>query len=143
MHHETIQKFGYPESLIKELEHWVILLRPKQVTVGSLVLACKDKNARSIGQLSPSASKEFYIACQEIENILGRSLSPDKINYLALMMVDPHVHFHVIPRYENSRELNGKNFKDTSWPKPPNLQNLINLNSEDMQVLQDKLKNHS
>ena len=33
-----------------------------------------------------------------------------KINYLALMMVDPHVHFHVIPRYSGSRELEGATF---------------------------------
>ena len=34
----TIVKFGYPASLVHELEHWVILLRPAQVTLGSLVL---------------------------------------------------------------------------------------------------------
>ena len=35
----TMQKFGYPDTLIAEYDHWVVLLRPSQVTLGSLVLA--------------------------------------------------------------------------------------------------------
>ncbi len=31
---QTILKFGYPQGLIQEYEHWVILLRPQQVTLG-------------------------------------------------------------------------------------------------------------
>ena len=43
---ETARKFGHPESLIHELDHWLVLLRPAQVTLGSLVLVCKDEAAR-------------------------------------------------------------------------------------------------
>ena len=39
----TMQKFGYPDSLIREYDHWVVLLRPQQVTLGALVLVCKDE----------------------------------------------------------------------------------------------------
>ena len=38
----TIEKFGYPATLVREFEHWVVLLRPAQVTLGSLVLAAKS-----------------------------------------------------------------------------------------------------
>ena len=38
----TIEKFGYPATLLKELDHWLVLLRPAQVTLGSLVLAAKS-----------------------------------------------------------------------------------------------------
>ena len=38
----TIEKFGYPTTLIREYEHWLVLLRPEQVTLGSLVLAAKS-----------------------------------------------------------------------------------------------------
>jgi len=36
-----------------------------------------------------------------------------------LMMVDPDVHFHVLPRYENPREFGGRTHNDRFWPKPP------------------------
>jgi len=30
---DTIRKFGYPDTLIHEYDHWVVLLRPQQVTL--------------------------------------------------------------------------------------------------------------
>ncbi len=38
-----------------------------------------------------------------------------------LMMVDPHVHFHVIPRYDGDRAWDGVEFADAGWPGPPDL----------------------
>ena len=46
----------------------------------------------------------------DIERALRATFDHQKINYLALMMVDPHVHFHVIPRYSGSREFEGSTF---------------------------------
>ena len=34
----VMKSFNYPHTLIKEYDNWVVLLRPMQVTVGSLVL---------------------------------------------------------------------------------------------------------
>ena len=39
---KTILKFQYPKSCIKEYEFWVVMIRPKQVTLGSLIIAYKD-----------------------------------------------------------------------------------------------------
>ncbi|MBW2294005.1 MAG: HIT family protein, partial [Deltaproteobacteria bacterium] len=38
----TAEKFGYPDSAVKSFEHWHVLVRPAQPTVGSLVLVCSD-----------------------------------------------------------------------------------------------------
>jgi glycerol-3-phosphate cytidylyltransferase len=46
-----------------------------------------------------------------------------------LMMVDPEVHFHIIPRYESAIEFCEKIFTDTDWPRPPNLSNYTKLSS--------------
>ena len=43
---QTIEKFGYPGTLIREYDHWVVLLRPAQATLGALILACKDEASR-------------------------------------------------------------------------------------------------
>ena len=43
----------------------------------------------------------------------------DKINYLLLMMVDRHLHFHVIPRYAETRSFAGVEWPDPAWPKGP------------------------
>ena len=43
------------------------------------------------------------------------------------MMVDPAVHFHVIPRYDSPVTFCEKQFEDTSWPSPPNLKSVLPL----------------
>ena len=47
-----------------------------------------------------------------------------------LMMVDPNVHFHVIPRYAEPRSWNEIAFADAGWPGPPRLDRSIELDPE-------------
>jgi diadenosine tetraphosphate (Ap4A) HIT family hydrolase len=126
---QTIEKFGYPASLVKEFEHWVVLLRPSQVTLGSLVLAAKG-NATAYGDLPSEAFNEQAEAVAAIERALRAFTQYERINYLMLMMVDPNVHFHVIPRYSETRGWNGLEFPDAGWPGPPALGNNVALSSE-------------
>ena len=117
---QTIEKFGYPATLIREYEHWVVLLRPAQATLGSLILACKD-DARQFSAISPAAFGELGRAVGDIETALGALFDYRKLNYLMLMMVDPDVHFHVLPRFEADQEYDGVTFTDPGWPGPPNV----------------------
>ena len=122
----TIEKFGYPGTLIKEYDHWVVLLRPGQVTAGSLVLAAKS-DATAYGDLTPDAFAEQGRAVAEIEAMLSAAIKYERINYLMLMMVDPNVHFHVIPRYDGDRSLAGMSIADSGWPGPPDLKSAVSL----------------
>lgn len=117
---KTIVKFGYPDTLIKEYSNWVLLLRKEQVTLGSLVLICKDK-ATQLSDISKESFEEFPIIIKEIEVHLSKLFSYDKINYLMLMMVDPDVHYHIIPRYSSNKDINGTIFKDYGWPGIPDI----------------------
>jgi diadenosine tetraphosphate (Ap4A) HIT family hydrolase len=116
----TFLKFGYPETLLWESPHWAILLRPEQVTLGSLVLIAKG-NAESFAALPADAYANLGAATRVLERGLKDFRPFDKINYLMLMMVDPHVHFHVFPRYAETQHLLGETFRDLGWPGPPDL----------------------
>lgn len=116
----TIAKFGWPATLIAEFDHWVALLRPTQPTLGSLVLAAKS-DATAFGDLPAEAHAELKTVTATIEAALTRAVGYAKINYLMLMMVDPHVHFHVIPRYEGTRSGGGLTVADAGWPGQPDL----------------------
>jgi len=118
--HATLKKFGYPESLVLETEHWCVLLRPQQVTLASLVL-CAKSGVSTLGQLGTDGFAELGLLTARIERALGLFRPYDKINYLALMMVDPHVHFHVLPRYGQAQEYGGVSFADSGWPGVPDL----------------------
>ncbi len=126
MQNATLSKFGYPESLIKTYRYWHVLLRPGQVTIGSLVLICKE-DVFKYSDISEEASREQKQVIFDIERILKKRFNFSKINYLMLMMVDPAVHFHVIPRYEFPVSFCEKQFEDKSWPTPPVLSNVLEL----------------
>ena len=115
-----LQKFAYPENLIKSYTYWHLLLRPGQPTLGSLVLICKE-NVHNYAAVSTEAMAEQKLIIGEIENVLKNRFDYSKINYLMLMMVDPAVHFHIIPRYENPVEFCGREYPDQTWPAAPDL----------------------
>lgn len=135
----TILKFGYPATLLREYDHWVVLLRPAQPTLGSLVLAAKGE-AKAFGALSPAAHAELATITREIEHVLKAVVRYDRINYLMLMMVDPHVHFHVIPRYEEKRTVAGLTIEDKGWPKPPALGEAHTLTADEINALKTCLE---
>jgi len=120
MPHETLLKFGYPDTLLREGHHWALLLRPAQPTLGSLVL-CATSETRSYGELPAEAFAEQREFVAVAERLLREFVGYERINYLMLMMVDPHVHFHVIPRYEGVRSFAGAEFPDSGWPALPAL----------------------
>ena len=136
-----LKKFRYPELLVKEYDNWVILCRFDHVTLGSLVLFCKD-DVDAFSKISKESFAEFPKVITEIEQKTKELFQNDKINYLMLMMVDPVVHFHVLPRYACDREFEGFIFKDFSWPKKPDTDLLNKIDEEILAKITLKLRNH-
>lgn len=120
MTNATLQKFGYPDTVIEDGPLWTVMLRPAQVTLGSLVLVCKEP-VQAFSGLSQQAFSELREVIGRIERSLQRAFAYDRINHLMLMMVDPDVHFHIIPRYAHERHFAEAVFRDPHWPGQPNL----------------------
>jgi diadenosine tetraphosphate (Ap4A) HIT family hydrolase len=121
MANATELKFGDPATRIAQTERWTVLLRPRQPTLGSLVLVCREP-VRAFSELSAEAFAELQGAVRGAERMLRAYVQYERINYLMLMMVDPDVHFHVIPRYSGARSYRGTDYPDTGWPGPPVLE---------------------
>lgn len=122
----TLSKFGYPKSLIKSYEHWNLLLRPGQITIGSMVLVCKEP-VHKYSAISLEAMSEQKLIVSEVERVLKQRFDYSKMNYQMLMMVDPDVHFHVIPRYESPLEFCEVTYADVFWPKPVDMLHTLDL----------------
>jgi len=138
---ETIRKFGYPDTLIREYAHWVVLLRPQQVTLGALVLASKEP-ARRFHEVSAQGFAELKTVITDVEQSLERLVSYRKLNYLMLMMVDPDVHYHVIPRYETPAVFEDVSFPDHGWPGPPALGQFTATDPATNAAITARLKTH-
>ncbi len=139
MANTTQLKFGYPHTLIKEYDHWCVLLRPLQPTLGSLVLVCRQDET-AFSQISQTAFSELKMVTMAIETGLADFRSFEKINYIMLMMVDPNVHFHVLPRYGSLQTFNGCEFPDEGWPAAPDLNANIDLDNGLMTPLLSEIK---
>ncbi len=126
---QTMEKFGYPDTLVQDLNHWSVLLRVQQATLGSLVLVCKQ-DVEAFSEISREAFAELGVAARQIETSLQAFRPYEKINYLMLMMVDPNVHFHVIPRYSAPQDFAGVEFADPGWPAVPQLSSAVSADGD-------------
>lgn len=126
-------------GVIKEYEHWVVLFREKQVTIGSVIIMTKDTDKQSLGSLSAAAWSEFGVVTHDVESMLASAFGAEKFNYLALMMYDPEVHFHVVPRYSKPVEFAGMTFTDPDWPEATK-RVALPLDSDALKAIEEKLQ---
>jgi diadenosine tetraphosphate (Ap4A) HIT family hydrolase len=134
----TMLKFGAPQTIIHRYRHWIVLLRPQQLTLGSLVLAAREP-ARAFSGLSSESFTELHEVTGQVEAALTKAFRYDKLNYLMLMMIDPDVHFHVLPRYAGPRQFGGTEFSDYGWPGPPDLGRQYVVNPEVNNLIIDRI----
>ena len=118
---DILQTFEVDTLLIKEYKYWYLLLRRSQITIGSLVLIEKSLRT-SYSNIETESHNEFGLIVKDIENSLKTLFDFNKINYLMLMMNDPEVHYHVIPRYAKEVIFNDVSFTDHGWPSLPNFE---------------------
>ena len=114
----VMQRFGAPQTVLRHFQHWCLLARPKQATLGAMVLIAREP-ASSWPALEADAFTELAQITGIVEAALYRRFACDKINYLMLMMVDPEVHFHILPRYQQAPVFAAQYFPDPGWPGPP------------------------
>ena len=135
----TMQKFGAPDTVVHQSGCWSVLLRPAQPTLGALVLIAHEP-ALAFSALSAASFTELQIVTRQIESSLKKAFQYDKINYLMLMMVDPDVHFHVIPRYAQGQQFNGLTFVDAGWPGQPALDRINPTDAIVNRLLKEKIQ---
>ncbi|MGJ7493167.1 HIT family protein [Variovorax sp. ZT4R33] len=128
MANATETKFGDPATRLAQTDCWTLLLRPKQPTLGAMVLVCREP-VQAFADVSAKAFAEMQGMVRSIEAALREFVGYERINYLMLMMVDPDVHFHVIPRYNGVRSFEGAAFPDAGWPGPPALDAAVSLDA--------------
>jgi len=112
------KKFNIDELLILETDYWRWSLRPSQCTLGAGILSLK-RPAESMSELTEEEGADLVVITKAIESTLKKSFDVKKMNYIMLMMVDFHIHYHVIPRYSDDIQFANQTFKDLGWPKPP------------------------
>lgn len=132
------EKFRVDDLLIVQTNYWRWSLRPAQCTLGAGILSLK-RPAEVMSELTSEESADLIEIIKIIESTLKRAFGMEKMNYIMLMMVDYHIHFHVVPRYSKDLIFNNITFKDLGWPKPPVLDSEV-LEMEMLKNIVEHLK---
>lgn len=111
-------KFRLADLTIAETGGWTLSLRPAQITLGSMVLSVKS-GARDLAALTASEAQGMAAGFGLAERAARSVYGAVRINILCLMMQDPFVHFHILPRYDAVVERHGTEWADADWPGPP------------------------
>jgi len=72
-----------------------------------------NAHVREMTDLLPEQRQQLMVVVFAVESAVRDIAQPDKINLASLGNVVPHVHWHVIPRWEND-----VNFPDAIWAAP-------------------------
>ena len=111
-------KFRVEELLVAKNTAWSWSLRPAQATLGCGILSLNRHVAR-FSEVTAAEMAQLAELLPGLEMALRSAFGYQAINYLMLMMVDYHVHFHVIPCYEGRRQFAGLEWFDHGWPAFP------------------------
>jgi len=115
------EKFRCDELELWRGNGWCLSVRPEQLTYGSMVLSVLTDRTR-FSDIDGADAIGFLAGLQQAERLAIEVFGASKVNYLALMMVDPVVHFHIFPRYNAPVNKHGFEWTDNDFPKPISVQ---------------------
>ena len=96
-----------PDLRIAELEHCYVTLNRDQYFPGYALVFTRE-HVTELFHLSPRGRAEVIEEVNRVAQALASAYRPTKMNYELLGNMVPHMHWHLVPRFE----------KDPLWPRP-------------------------
>lgn len=115
---EFQKKFRVDELTVFKNDSWTWSVRPGQPTLGSGIISL-NRYALRFSDVTSSEMADLADLISQLEKSVKSVFDHNIMNYLMLMMVDHHVHYHVVPRYDGSRQFAGLEWVDNGWPALP------------------------
>jgi len=107
----------YTRLDIKDYNHWGVTLFENQYYLGRNIIFLKRHAVDFFTDITEEERDEFFNITKMVRSSLKELYNPDLFNYATLGNEVNHLHWHIIPRYKDEREINGVIFKDENWGK--------------------------
>ena len=91
-------------------------------------------HVKEMSDLAPQDRARVMKVVFAVETALRTALNPDKINLASLGNKTPHIHWHVIPRFEHD-----KHFPNSHWGQAVRESHSSLLNEQTKQALADNM----
>ncbi len=112
----------YKKYEIFETDHWVLLLRNDDQAYLGRGIARLKRHCGDIAELNESEWRDLLQLIKRYEAIIRKKFGASLFNWTCLMNdafkvtpANPHVHFHVRPRYKGKVEFAGVIFEDKEF----------------------------
>ena len=112
----------FVQWILKEYEHWTLLLNDDQRYLGrAYVWLVREGGMQRFSEISDEEIAELRVVMRQYEDALNALWQPDFMNYAWLANLfsahGGHGHLHLIPRYKEPRTFDGVEFVDGRWGK--------------------------
>jgi diadenosine tetraphosphate (Ap4A) HIT family hydrolase len=110
--------FRLDDLTVTERGGWILSVRPAQLKLGAMVISAAGGQQR-FQDLTAGDGAGYISIVAAAERLAQEVYGAVRINVVALMMKDPVVHYHVLPRYDAAVDRHGITWTDDDWPGPP------------------------
>lgn len=121
-------------------------LADNQNYVGRCIIVCK-RHCQSIKALNDAEWLSLKALISKLEDAIRDALGADMFNCTCLMndvykqkSPDPHLHFHLIPRYSKPVEIGNSVYVDKEWAHHYNNKAAVQITQKDIDTVFDKIK---
>lgn len=110
---------------IVESDIWRVELNPNQQHLGRTFVGLREHKS-SLSELSETELLEFHRILKKLEIGARAAFGTSLFNWMCLMNnavrdhQEPHVHWHMVPRYPVATEFYGRQYTDSAWPRQYN-----------------------
>ena len=111
-------KFRVEPLSVLDSGAWTWSVRPDQTTLGAGVISL-NRHAPHLSDVNADEMAELSGLISQLESAMKRTFDHNIMNYLMYMMMDHHVHWHAIPRYDGARRFAERDWVDNGWPALP------------------------
>ena len=111
----TLATITYEDLVILEGEFWRVFLHGQSPYYLGRMYIWLRRDLIDLMDISTEERDELFAIGQKLKNALTKLSNPGLFNYTALGNETPHVHVHLIPRYDSVREFDGITFRDDQW----------------------------
>jgi diadenosine tetraphosphate (Ap4A) HIT family hydrolase len=134
--------------IIWESEYWKVIIHEDQQYLGRAIVSAKNRERPTLASLTSEEWLDFQNVVNDFEQALRSAFGAELFNWSCLMNVafqndppDPHVHWHVRPRYRQPVVFAGLQFHDEDFGKHYGT-TTRELSSDVLQVVANEIKNH-
>lgn len=108
----------YNADILRDYENWSVYLHENQTYLGRTYIAlARDGEIDPFTETTAEEQSELLVVISGLKTALSKLYQPNLLNYANLRNTWHHCHWHVIPRYAESREVLGHVFEDLNWGK--------------------------